>query len=145
MAAKLILEAPTNPSFHAPFRCNQLLLRSGALLATCMHDICQVLCLLEVILPVSLCVHILQCGEIQEMLGPVHLVVELLGIGQLQAILHIGLVLDALEVVVPAAHIWNHVEAHEPAGKASILSLATNVLLNKRISSKILPHPQEVA
>lgn len=41
--------------------------------------------------------------------------VVLLGVGQLQTILHGWAVLDTLEVVVPAANIWNHVEAHESA------------------------------
>ncbi len=41
--------------------------------------------------------------------------VILLGVGQSQPVLHGGRVLDPLEVVIPATHVWNHVEAHEPA------------------------------
>ena len=54
--------------------------------------------------------------------------VVLLGVGQLQAILHVWAVFDTLEVVVPAANIRNHVEAHEPARSAG-LSVVVNVQL----------------
>ena len=52
--------------------------------------------------------------------------VVLLGVGQLQAILHAWAVLDTLKVVVPAADIRNHVEAHEPARNAG-LSMIVNL------------------
>lgn len=52
--------------------------------------------------------------------------VVLLGVSQLQAILHAWAVLDTLEVVVPAANIRNHVEAHEPAHSTG-LSVVVNM------------------
>jgi len=69
------------------------------------------------VLSVSFIVNIFQCTELQEVRGPVHLAVVLLGVGQLQPILHALTVLDTLEVVVPTAHIWHHVEAHEPVSR----------------------------
>jgi len=69
---------------------------------------------IEQVLSVSFIVNIFQCTELQEVRGPVHLAVVLLGVSQLQPIFHALTVLDTLEVVVPAAHIWHHVEAHEP-------------------------------
>ena len=44
--------------------------------------------------------------------------VVLLGVGQLQAVLHAWAVLHTLEVVVPAANIRHHIEAHEPTQSA---------------------------
>ena len=38
-----------------------------------------------------------------------------LRIGEFEVILHRGCVFDALEVKVPAADIWHHVETHKPA------------------------------
>lgn len=52
--------------------------------------------------------------------------VVFLGVGQLQAILHAWAVLHTLEVVVPAANIRHHVEAHEPTRSAD-LNLFVNV------------------
>jgi len=69
------------------------------------------------VLSVSFIVNIFQCTELQEVRGPVHLAVVLLGVGQLQPILHALTVLDTLEVVVPTAHIWHHIEAHEPVSR----------------------------
>lgn len=51
--------------------------------------------------------------------------VVLFGVGQLQAILHAWAVLDTLEVVVPAADIRNHVEAHEPTRSAGLSIIVT--------------------
>lgn len=74
---------------------------------------------IEQVLSVSFIVNIFQCTELQEVRGPVHLAVVLLGVGQLQSIFHALTVLDTLEVVVPAAHIWHHVKAHEPVSTDS--------------------------
>ena len=68
----------------------------------------------ERILPVSLRLNFLQCTEVQEVIWPVSLVVEGVGVGQLDAISHPLVESDTLEIVVPAAHIRHHVEAHEP-------------------------------
>jgi len=44
-----------------------------------------------------------------------NLMVVRVGVGQLDAVRHALVEPDALEVVVPAAHVRHHVEAHEPA------------------------------
>ena len=48
------------------------------------------------------------------------LVIEGVGVGQLDAISHALVESDTLEVEVPTAHIWRHVEAHEPAGQMGL-------------------------
>ena len=66
------------------------------------------------VLPVCFIIDILQCTELQEVRWSVHFTVVLPWVSQLQTVSHAWAVLDALEIVVPAANIWHHVEAHEP-------------------------------
>ena len=70
----------------------------------------------ETEMPSYIRLSILKRAEVQEMRWPMNFMVVLLGISQAQSILHCRSVLDALEVVVPAADIRHHVEAHKPAG-----------------------------
>ena len=76
---------------------------------------------------VSFIVNILQCAELQKVCGPMHLTIVFSGIGQLQTVSHAGTVLDPLEVVVPAANIGHHVEAHE-----SVTEKHLNLLIMRR-------------
>ena len=62
---------------------------------------------------VSFIVNIFQSAELQKVCGPMHFTVVLPGVGQLEAVSHARAVLDSLEIVVPAANIGHHVEAHE--------------------------------
>jgi hypothetical protein len=71
--------------------------------------------LAEGVLSVSLGLHLLQSTEIQKVVGAVRLVVEGVGVCQLDAVSHALVEPDTLEIVVPAAHVRDHVKAHEPA------------------------------
>lgn len=71
--------------------------------------------LAEGVLSVGLRLHLLQGAEIQEVVGSVGLMVEGVWVGQLDAVCHPLVEPDTLEIVVPAAHVRHHVEAHEPA------------------------------
>lgn len=73
-------------------------------------------CSAERVFSVNIMLCVFQLRKLQKVRGPVNLVIKFARVGKLEPILHSGGVLHPLEVVVPAAHIWHHVEAHEPAG-----------------------------
>ena len=88
------------------------------------------------IFPISFRLNFLQCAEIQEVVRPVSLMVEGEGICQLHTICHALIESDTLEVEIPTAHIWHHVEAHEPATHSSSAPTSTNALVCRRAGTR---------
>ena len=85
--------------------------------------------------------------KVHEMRWSVNFVVKLLGIGQMQLVLHVGVVTDAHEIVVPRALARHHEEAEELVRQQHLDSLVVRreVALGVVATISVLLAPLETA
>mmetsp|Transcript_62206 Transcript_62206/g.196851 ORF Transcript_62206/g.196851 Transcript_62206/m.196851 type:complete len:1067 (-) Transcript_62206:4174-7374(-) len=79
----------------------------------------------------------LELRKLEEVGGAVDLVVILARVGELDVVLHARAVLDPHEVVVPAARLGNHVEAHEAVREEHLHLLVVRWEVAVRVGARV--------